>query len=155
MKDLYHHRLNILYKQCVAAIEERENRVWVWEKEALFCLVLWYLWIVIWNSERCLLLLISVVWWFALSWYVATFGFTLWLSLWFVRNSHLVFGICEPLVLWFVFGSLVLYLWERAIWVYLGFRFVRLLLHQFVLCQICYSKICSSSTVNVSYCWTT
>ena len=66
-----------------------------------------------------------------------------------------VFGICEPLVLWFVFGSLVLYLWERAIWVYLGFGFVRVPLHQFVLFQICYSEICSSSSVDVGYCRTT
>ena len=36
----------------------------------------------------------SAVWRFALSWCVATFGFDLWLSLWFVRNSHLIFGIC-------------------------------------------------------------
>ena len=34
------------------------------------------------------------VWRFALSWCVATFGFDLWLSLWFVHNSHLIFGIC-------------------------------------------------------------
>ena len=47
----------------------------------------------------------SVVWRFALSWFVATFGFDLWLSLWFEHNWYLVFvfGICEPLVLWFVF----------------------------------------------------
>ena len=132
-----------------------EKVVWVWEKEAFFCLVLWYLWVVIWNSERGLLLLGFAVWWFALSWCIATFGFNLWLFLWFVCNSYLVFGICEPLVLWFVFGSLVLYLWERVIWVYLGFEFVRVPLYQFVLSQICYSEICSSSQVDVDYCWTT
>ena len=65
-----------------------------------------------------------------------------------------VFGICEPLVLGFVFGSLVLYLWKRAIWVYLGFGFLRVPLHQFVLSQICYSEICLLSPVNISYCWT-
>ena len=57
--------------------------------------------------ERCLLRLDfgSAVWRFALSWCVAIFGFDLWLSLWFVRNWYLefVFGICEPLVLCFVF----------------------------------------------------
>ena len=64
---------------------------------------------------------------------------------WFVYNWYLVFifGICEPLVL---------YLCERAIWVYLGFGFVRVSLHQFVLSQICYSEICSSSPVDVGYC---
>ena len=67
------------------------------------------------------------VWWFALSWYVATFGFALWPSLWFVRNSYLVF-----VNLWFF----VLYLSERDIWVYLIFGFVRVHLHQFVLSQI-------------------
>ena len=66
-----------------------------------------------------------------------------------------VFGICEYLVLWFVFGSLVLYLWERAIWVYLGFGFVRVSLHKFLLSQICYSEICSLSPVDVGYCRTT
>ena len=74
-----------------------------------------------------------------------------------VHIWHLVFifGICEPLVLWFVFGSLILYLWEGVIWVYLGFRFMRVSLHQFVLSQICYSEICSSSPVDVGYCQTT
>ena len=33
----------------------------------------------------------STIWWLALSWFVATFGFDLWLSLWFLRNSYLVF----------------------------------------------------------------
>ena len=37
------------------------------------------------------------------SWCVATFGFDLWLSLWFVHNSY------------FVFGSLIC-ICERAIW---------------------------------------
>ena len=83
------------------------------------------------------------VWWFALSWCVATFGFALWLSLWFVRNSYLVF-----VNLWFF----VLYLWERDIWVYLIFGFVRVHLRQFVLSQICYSEICLLSPVDVGYC---
>ena len=45
--------------------------------------------------------LIFVLWFGDLvsSWCVATFGFDLWLSLWFVHNSYLVFGsliwICE------------------------------------------------------------
>ena len=65
-----------------------------------------------------------------------------------------VFGIYEPLVLGFVFGSLVLYLWKRAIWVYLGFGFLRVPLHQFVLSQIWYSEICLSSPVDVGYCRT-
>ena len=79
--------------------------------------------------------------------------------IWFVALSlicvQFTFGICEHLVLRFVFGSLVLYLWERVIWVYLGFGFVRVPLHQFVLSQICYSEFCSSSLVDVGYCWTT
>ena len=53
---------------------------------------------------------------FSLSWCVATFGFDLWLSLWFLHNLYLVFlnrwffGLY--LVLWFVFGSSV-YICER------------------------------------------
>ena len=73
-----------------------------------------------------------------------------------------LFGLCV-IRIWYLwtFGSLVciwffvLYLWERAIWVYLGFGFVRVPLHQFVLFQICYSEICSLSPVDVGYCWTT
>ena len=72
---------------------------------------------------------------------------------WFVRNLHLVFGI-RIWYLW-TFGSLVLYLWERSIWVYLGFGFVRVPLYQFVLSQVCCSKICSLLPVDVSYCQTT
>ena len=60
----------------------------------------------IWNSERGLLLLGSAVWWFALSWYVATFGIVLWLSLvcaqfalgiWYsyLVSVNLWFCICE------------------------------------------------------------
>ena len=60
-----------------------------------------------------------------------------------IRYLVFVFSICEPLVL---------YLCERVIWVYLGFGFVRVSLHQFVLSQICYSKICSLSLVDVGYC---
>jgi len=118
----------------------------VWKK-ALFCLVIWYLWAAIWNSERGLLPLGfgSTVWWFALSWCIATFGFALWLSLWFVRNWYLefIFDICEPLVLWFVFVR------ESYLDV-LIFGFVRVSLHQFVLSQIWYSKICSFSPVDVA-----
>ena len=66
-----------------------------------------------------------------------------------------IFGIYEPLVLGFVLGSLVLYLWERAIWVYLGFGFLRVPLHQFVLSQIWYSEIWLSLPVDVGYCQTT
>ena len=72
-----------------------------------------------------------------------------------IWHSVFVFGICEPLGLWFIFGSLVLYLWERVIWVYLGFGFMRVSLHQFVSSQICHSEICSLSPVNVGYCRTT
>ena len=58
----------------------------------------------------------SVVWWLALAWCVATFGFALWLSLWFVVNWYLAFGIH----IWFLwtFGSWV------CIW-FFGFVFVR------------------------------
>ena len=65
----------------------------------------WYLWVAIWNSERGLLPLGfgSAVWLFALSWCIATFGFNLWLSFWFVYNSYLVFGILEFCV-YFSFG---------------------------------------------------
>ena len=124
----------------------------VLEKEAFCCFVLWYLCIAIWNSERGLLLLGfgSAGWLFALSLCVATFGFDLWLSLWFVHNSHLVFSI-RIWYLW-TFSSLVLYLWERAIWVFLEFRFVRVPLHQFLLSQICYSEIFSSSPIDIGYC---
>ena len=34
---------------------------------------------------------------------------------------------------------------------YLGFGFVRVPLHQFVLSQICYSEYCSSSLVDVGF----
>ena len=63
-----------------------------------------------------------------------------------IRYLVFLFGIYEPLVL---------YLYERVIWVYLGFGFVRVPLYQFVLSRICYSKICSSSPVDVGYCRTT
>ena len=79
----------------------------------------------------------SGIWWFALSWCVVTFGFDLWLSLWFVCNSYLVF-----VNLWFFGLYLVLYLWKRAILVYLGFGFVRVSLHQFVLSQIWFVNVC-------------
>ena len=102
---------------------EREKRVCV-RKTLSLHLVIWYLWVAIWNSERSLLLLgfDFAVWWFALSWCVATFGFDLWLFIWFVRNWYLkfVFGICEPLVLWFfdfvflreLFGCI----WDLGLW---------------------------------------
>ena len=95
--------------------EKRESVCVCVRKRLSLCLVIWYLWVAIWNSERGLLLFGFVVCWFALSWCIATFEFALWLSL---VCMQFVFGICEPLVPWFVFGSLVLYLWERAIWVY-------------------------------------
>ena len=104
-------------------ISEKEKRerecvcVCVCEKKVLSSFGIWSLWSAIWNSERGLLPLGfgSMVCWFALSWCITTFEFALWLSL---VCMQFVFGICEPLVPWFVFGSLVLYLWERAIWVY-------------------------------------
>ena len=100
-------------------IREKEKSVCVCVRKRLsLCLVTWYLWVAIWNSERGLLLFGfgSTVWWFAISWCIATFGFTLWLSLWFVCNSYLVFGI-RIWYLW-TFGSLV------CIWLF-GFVFVR------------------------------
>ena len=65
-----------------------------------------------------------------------------------------LFGLCT-IRIWYLwtFGSLVciwffgLYLWERVIWIYLGFGFVRVPLHQFVL-----SQICSSSPMDIGYC---
>ena len=98
-------------------IREKERRVCVRKRLSLH-LVIWYLWVVIWNSERGLLPLGfgSTFWCFALSWCVATFGFDLWLFLWFVCNSYLVFGI-RIWYLW-TFGSLV------RIWTF-GFVFVR------------------------------
>ena len=95
--------------------------------------------------------------------------------IWFVALSlvcaQFVFGICEPLVFLFVFGSLVLYLWSFGflirIW-FFGFVFVResyLGVFEIWVCeststlillsQICYNEICSSSPVDVSYCRTT
>ena len=64
-----------------------------------------FVWVEIWNSERGLLPLGfgSAVWRFAISWCVATFGFDLWPSLWFVHNSYLVF-----VNLWFFSLYLVL-----------------------------------------------
>ena len=100
-------------------IREKEKSVCVCVRKRLsLCLVIWYLWVAIWNSERGLLLFGfgSAVWWFALSWCVATFGFALWLSLWFVHSSHLIFGI-RIWYLW-TFGSLV------CIW-FFSFVFVR------------------------------
>ena len=52
-------------------------------------------------------------------WYL----YLVFVNLWFIC-------LCVCLFSDFVFGYLVLYLWERAIWMYLGFRFVRVLLHQ-------------------------
>ena len=63
---------------------------------------------------------------------------------------------------------LIWYLWPLVrIW-FFGFVFVResslgvfriwvcgVPLHQFVLSQICYGEICSSSPVDVGYCWNT
>ena len=124
----------------------REKEMRGCEKKRLSLgLVIWYLWIAIWNSERSLLPLGfgSAVWWFALSWCVATFGFDLWLSLWFVCNSYLVFvNLC------FVFVR-ESYLGVFEIWVCES-TFTLILLS-----QICYSEICSSSPVDVGYCRTT
>ena len=92
------HHFTIKLRYCALAVLHRS-----------LCLVLWYLWVAIWKSERGLLPLdfSFAVWWFALSWCIVTFGFDLWLSLWFcaIRIWYL-----------WIFGSLALYLWERAVW---------------------------------------
>ena len=102
------------------------QRVVCEKKRLSLGLVIWYLWVAIWNSERGLFSLGFgfTVWWFALSFYVATFGFDLWLSLWFVRNSHLVFGIWYSYLvfvnLWF-FGSVFVRkktIWDLGLWEY-------------------------------------
>ena len=115
-------------------IREKEKSVCVCVRKRLsLCLVTWYLWVAIWNSERGLLLFGfgSAVWWFAISWCIATFGFALWLSLWFVRNSYLVFSIWYwylvfvnlwffglYLVLWFCICERELFgcIWDSGLW---------------------------------------
>ena len=97
---------------------ERERRECVWEKGFL---LVWLLDIYGLQFEivREVLLPLGfsfVVWWFALSWCIATFGFDLWLFLWFVRNWYLTFCI-RIWYLW-TFGSLI------HIW-FFGFVFVR------------------------------
>ena len=135
---------SLLYKHsAIMANSVSEN------KRLSLGLVLWYLWVAIWNCERgffaawfwlCSFVICSLlvccnfwIWFVALSLVFAQFVFG-------IRYSYLVF-----VNLWF-FG---LYLWERVIWVYLGFGFVRGPQHQFVLSQICYSEICSSLSVDV------
>ena len=134
-------------------IKEREMRGC--EKKRLSLgLVIWYLWVAIWNCERdfvttwfwfCGLVICSLLvhcnFWI---WFVTLFGLCA-IGIW-----YLVFGI-RIWYLW-TFGSLVLYLWERVIWVHLRFGFVRVPLHQFVLSQICYSEICLSSLMDIGYC---
>ena len=117
-------------------------------RKCFSCLVLWYLWVAIWNSERGLLPLGFgfAVWWFVLSWCVATFEFDLWLSHWFVHNLDLVFGICE---------TLDFFLWERAIWVYLRFGFVRVPLHHICIIPNLLQWNLFVITMDVGYCWIT
>ena len=88
-------------------------RVLLCEKERLYLgLVIWYLWVAIWNSERGLLLLGFgfTIWWFTLSLCVATIRFDLWLS----------FLVCAQ----FAFGIWYSYLVFVNLW-FLGFVFVR------------------------------
>ena len=69
-----------------------------------------------------------------------------------------LFGSCTIRIWYLVFVNIWffgLYLRERVIWMYLRFGFVRVPLHQFILSQIFYSKICSLSLVNVGDCRTT
>ena len=109
----------------VQKIREKEKSVCV-RKMLSLVLVIWFFWVAIWNSERGLLLLGfgSTVWWFTLSWCIATFGFDLWLFLWFVHNSYLVFGIWYSYLvfvnLWFcicereLFGCIRIWVCESA-----------------------------------------
>ena len=85
----------------------------------------------------------------------ATFGFDLWLFLWFVRNSYLVFSI-HIWNLW-IFSSLVLYLWIMRE-SYLGvFEIWNCESTSTPICiiQIWYNEICPSLPVDVGYCRTT
>ena len=143
---------SLLYKHSATTENWRERDERVWEKEALS----WfgYLIFVGCNLELwerfCYHLVLVLRFGDLLSLGALQLLHLICDSLWFMRNWYLVFGI-RIWYLW-TFGSLVLYLWERVIWVYLRFRFVRVPLHQFVLSQICYSEICSSSPMDIGYC---
>ena len=69
--------------------------------------VIWYLWVAIWNSEKGLLQLGFgfVIWWFVLSWCVATFGFDL----------CLLFSLCAIHILYLVFVNLWFCICEREL----------------------------------------
>ena len=134
---------SLLYKQCVAAIDQEcENRVCRCEQNRLSF---------VWFFDICRLQFGIVR---EVCCCLVQFGDLL--SLGTLQLLDLLCGslFCLCLIrIWYLylwtFGSLVLYLWGRVIWVYLGFGFVRVLLPQFVLSQICYSEICSSSPMDV------
>ena len=139
--SLLYNYISTVLRKIIEREREREKRVCV-RKTLSLHLVIWYLWVAIWNSERSLLLLDFdfAVWWFALSWCVATFGFDLWLFIWFVHNWYLkfVFGICEPLVLWFfdfvflreLFGCI----WDLGLWecLYTNLYYPKFIIMKFV-----------------------
>ena len=85
----------------------------------------------------------SGIWWFALSWCVVTFGFDLWLSLWFVCNSYLVFvnlwffGLY--LVIWFCICERKLFecIWDLDLWecLYTNFYYPKFVTVKFVHCR--------------------
>ena len=107
-------------------IREKEKRVCVTNRGSLFvwlfdiCGLQFEI-----AREVCYRLVLVLRFGDLLSWCVATFGFALWLSLWFVHNSHLIFGI-RIWYLW-TFGSLVCIcerelfgcIWDLGLWEWL------------------------------------
>ena len=109
----------------------REQEMIGCEKKRLsLSLVIWYLWVAIWNCERGFV----TAWFWFCSLVICSLLVCCNFWIWFVALSlvcaQLVFGIC----IWYLwtFSSLFC-IWEREVFGYLGFGFVRVPLHQFVL----------------------